>query len=82
MLLIAVVSMGLLQLYSVAGGSLSPWAEPQMKRFAMGLTLMFIIAMIPVWFLRNIAGLAYAISVLLLLAVYQFPGGAAIGGGL
>jgi rod shape determining protein RodA len=24
-------------LYSVAGGSMTPWAEPQMKRFALGL---------------------------------------------
>ncbi len=27
-------------LYSVAGGSMTPWAEPQMKRFALGMTLM------------------------------------------
>jgi rod shape determining protein RodA len=44
LLLVAVASMGFLMLYSVAGGSLQPWAEPQMKRFAAGLVLMFAIA--------------------------------------
>lgn len=71
-LLSAIASVGFLMLYSVAGGSMTPWAEPQMKRFAMGLALMFVIAMIPIWFLRNIAGVAYGISVLLLLAVEFF----------
>jgi rod shape determining protein RodA len=71
-LLVAVASMGFLMLYSVAGGSLQPWAEPQMKRFAAGLVLMFAIAMVPIWFIRNMAGLAYGVSVLLLLAVEFF----------
>jgi rod shape determining protein RodA len=71
-LLVAVASTGFLMLYSVAGGSLQPWAEPQMKRFAAGLVLMFAIAMVPIWFIRNMAGLAYGLSVLLLLAVEFF----------
>ena len=71
-LLVAVASMGFLMLYSVAGGSLQPWAEPQMKRFAAGLVMMFAIAMVPIWFIRNMAGLAYGLSVLLLLAVEFF----------
>ena len=32
-LLIAVASVGFLMLFSVAGGSLSPWSEAQMERF-------------------------------------------------
>jgi hypothetical protein len=36
LLLAAVAGVGFLMLYSVAGGTLSPWAEPQMKRFALG----------------------------------------------
>jgi rod shape determining protein RodA len=43
-----------------------------MKRFAAGLVLMFAIAMVPIWFIRNMAGLAYGLSVLLLLAVEFF----------
>lgn len=72
LLLVAIASVGFLMLYSVAGGSLTPWAEPQMKRFGLGMFLMFLIAMVPVWFLRNMAGLAYAISLGLLLAVEFF----------
>ncbi|WP_010139943.1 rod shape-determining protein RodA [Oceanicola sp. S124] len=72
LLLTAVASVGFLQLYSVAGGSFSPWAEPQMKRFAIGLLAMFIVAMVPVWFWRNISGLAYGVSLLLLVFVEFF----------
>ena len=54
-LLVAVASVGFLMLYSVAGGSLSTWAEPQMKRFALGLVVMLIVAMVPIWFWRNVS---------------------------
>ena len=66
LLLIAVASFGFLMLYSVAGGGYSPWAEPQMKRFGVGLVLMIAVALVPIWMWRNLAGLGYAISVLLL----------------
>ncbi|MEM9433204.1 MAG: rod shape-determining protein RodA [Pseudomonadota bacterium] len=72
LLLSAIAGIGFVMLYSVAGGSLNPWAEPQMKRFVLGLVLMFTVAMIPTWFLRNVSGLAYGLSVLLLLAVEFF----------
>lgn len=72
LLLVSVASVGFLMLYSVAGGSFSPWAEPQIKRFAMGMTVMFIVALIPIWFWRNIAAVAYGLTILLLLAVEQF----------
>ncbi|MEX0311985.1 MAG: rod shape-determining protein RodA [Tateyamaria sp.] len=71
-LLAAVACVGFLMLYSVAGGSYSPWAEPQMKRFAMGFVLMLIIAMVPIWFWRSMAGVAYLSSLLLLVAVEFF----------
>ena len=72
LLLTAVASVGFLMLYSVSGGSLSPWAEPQMKRFGVGLIGMFVIAMVPVWFWRNVSGVAYGLSLLLLLYVEFF----------
>ena len=78
LLLVAVASMGFLMLYSVAGGDMQPWAGPQMKRFAAGFVLMLAIAFVPIWFIRNMAGLAYAVSVVLLLAV-QFFGTANMG---
>ena len=71
-LLIAVASIGFLMLYSVAGGSWRPWAEQQMQRFGMGLVLMFIVAMVPIWFWRNMAGLAYSVSLVLLILVEFF----------
>ena len=69
LLLISVAGVGFLMLYSVAGGSLTPWAEPQMKRFALGFAVMMIVAVIPIWFWRNMAVVAYCLSVLLLVAV-------------
>jgi len=71
-LLIAIASIGFLMLFSVAGGSIEPWAKAQMIRFSIGFFLMLIIAFIPIWFWRNISGLAYFISIILLLAVEFF----------
>lgn len=71
-LLVAVASVGFLMLYSVAGGSFSPWAEPQMKRFAMGLAALFIVALVPIWFWRNMAVVAFGTSVMLLVFVELF----------
>jgi rod shape determining protein RodA len=71
-LLIAIASVGFLMLFSVAGGRVEVWAEPQMKRFAAGLFVMFFVAFVPIWFWRNMAALAYVGSVLLLLAVEFF----------
>ena len=69
LLLASVCGIGFLMLYSVAGGSFSPWAEPQMRRFGLGLMLMMIVALMPIWFWRNLSGLAYAGSFLLLVLV-------------
>lgn len=69
LLLISVAGVGFLMLYSVAGGSFTPWAEPQMKRFGVGLVVMLIVAVIPIWFWRNVAALAYALTIVLLILV-------------
>ena len=68
-LLTAVAGVGFLMLYSVAGGSLDRWAEPQMRRFALGLAVMFAVAFVPIWFWRSMSGLAYALSLLLVMLV-------------
>jgi rod shape determining protein RodA len=68
----AVAAVGFVMLYSVSGGAFSTWAEPQMKRFALGLGVMFGVAMVPIWFWRNVAGLAFALSLVLLLFVEFF----------
>ena len=72
LLLSSVACVGFLMLYSVAGGSFTPWAEPQMKRFAVGLVLMIAIGMTPIWFWRSIAGFCYGVTVILLIAVDLF----------
>jgi len=43
-----------------------------MQRFGLGLVVMLVIAMVPIWFWRNMAALAYLVSLLLLLAVEFF----------
>ena len=68
----AVSAVGFLILYSISGGRAEVWAAPQMQRFGMGMVLMFVVAFVPIWFWRNMAGLAYGISILLLLAVEFF----------
>ena len=78
MVLAAVAGVGFVMLYSVAGGSLTPWAEPQIKRFALGFAVMLTVAMVPIWFWRNMAGVAYGTSILLLLAV-EFYGETGMG---
>ena len=72
LLLTATAGIGFLMLYSIAGGSYTPWAEPQIKRFAIGFAIMITIAMVPIWFWRSIAGVAYATSLILLIAVEFF----------
>ncbi len=69
LLIASVAGVGFLMLYSVAGGSFTPWAEPQMKRFAMGMVLMLIIAIVPIWFIRSVSGAAYIGSLVLLILV-------------
>ena len=68
-LLAAVACIGFIMLYSVAGGSISPWAEPQFFRFAVCMAAMIAIGFTPVWFWRNMSGLAYLATIAMLLAV-------------
>jgi len=72
LLLSACSAVGFLMLTSVAGGRTELWAEPQMKRFAAGMAAMFVVAMVPIWFWRNLSALAYAVSLMLLVAVELF----------
>ena len=71
-LLIAVAGVGFLMLTSVAGCRIDRWAEPQIERFALGFILMLIVALVPIWFWRNVSALAFGLSVLLLLFVEFF----------
>ena len=78
LLICAVAATGFLMLYSVAGGSIDPWARAQMVRFGAGMAIMLVVAMFPIRFWRGVAPLAYLGSIVLLLYVEFF--GAAGGG--
>ena len=69
LLLIAVSCAGFLMLFSVAGGSMRPWAQPQLTRFAMGFAVMLVVAMVPIRHWRSIAPIAYLGAFALLVLV-------------
>jgi rod shape determining protein RodA len=69
-LLITVIAcIGFAMLYSVAGGSFHPWALPQIIRFLVGLAILVGVAMVDIRFWMAAAYPAYALSLLLLIAV-------------
>ena len=72
LLVTAVAAFGWLMLYSIAGGNIETWARPQMQRFGLGLGIMFVVAFTPIWFWRNMSGLAYLVAMILLLIVEFF----------
>lgn len=72
MLITAVACAGFIMLYSVAGGSADPWMSAQIKRFSVGMVLMIGVAMVPIWFWRNISAVAFGVSLLLLIGVEFF----------
>ncbi|MBT7906502.1 MAG: rod shape-determining protein RodA, partial [Marinovum sp.] len=78
LLIVATAAIGILMLYSVAGGSFSPWAATQMKRFAAFFVLMMFISMMPIWFWRNLSFIGYAVALVLLVLV-EFIGTTGMG---
>jgi rod shape determining protein RodA len=68
-LIVLIACFGFAALFSAAGGSMSPWAAPQMARFGIGLILLLTIACVDLRVWMNIAYPAYAIALLLLVAV-------------
>ncbi|WP_339854906.1 rod shape-determining protein RodA [Roseovarius nubinhibens] len=78
LLVTAVASIGFLMLYSVAGGSFDPWSMAQIKRFALGFTLMIFVAMVPIWYWRSVSIAAYLLGLALLIAV-EYVGSVGMG---
>ncbi len=72
LLVCSVCGVGFMMLYSVAGGSVDPWVDTQVRRFGLGMAVMFVVAMAPIWFWRNVSGVAYLGSLILLVAVEFF----------
>ena len=69
LLLCALAGVGYAALYSVGGGSAAPYAERHALRFAAGLVLMVGIALVDIRFIARLAWPAYAVALILLVAV-------------
>jgi len=69
LLVTLIACMGFAMLYSVADGSLSPWAYRQMIRFAMGVGIMIVAALIDIRTWMRFAYPAYAVTFVMLVAV-------------
>src|SRR5690606_10304662 len=78
LLIAAIAGIGFLMLYSVAGGSVEPWAARQIPRFGFGMALMLVVAMIDIRFWRWCSPFAYALALLMLVAV-EFVGETGMG---
>jgi rod shape determining protein RodA len=72
LLITACAAIGWLMLYSISGGDLGQWAEPQMKRYGVGMVLSLAICFTPIWFWRSMSGAAYALTFVLLIVVHFF----------
>ncbi len=72
-LVTAVSLIGILMLYSIAGGDFDVWARRQAQVFIVGMVLMFVVAFVPIWVWRSMAGAAYVVSFALLVFV-EFMG--------
>jgi rod shape determining protein RodA len=69
LLITVIAAIGFSMLYSVAGGRFTPWALPQMIRFAVGLGLLVTIAMIDIRVWMALAYPLYVVALVLLVGV-------------
>src|SRR5581483_9123145 len=73
-----IASIGFAMLYSAAHGSADPWMDRQAARFAIGLAMMFAVAMVDLRTLMKFAYPTYLLSILLLVWV-DFAGSVGMG---
>ncbi|MCX8500705.1 MAG: FtsW/RodA/SpoVE family cell cycle protein, partial [Alphaproteobacteria bacterium] len=78
-IIVTIISaIGLLMLYSAAGGNLEPWAMKQMIRFAIGFVLMLAIATVPIRIWYRSSYFIYGLALILLIGV-KFQGSIGMG---
>ena len=77
-ILILIFSIGLILLYSAAGGSMDPWASKQLIRFVFSILLFFVVSFISIKFWLGISYYIYFISLFLLISV-NFIGNSGMG---
>ncbi len=68
-LITSLVCVGAAALYSVAGGSLDPWAETHVIRYCLGLGLLFLVALTDIKLWMRLAYPVYLAALLMLIAV-------------
>jgi rod shape determining protein RodA len=72
-LITAITAVGVAALYSVAGGSLEPWASRHVVRFCLGLALIYVVVLVDIrWWMR--AAYPFYLGVLVLLALVPLIG--------
>lgn len=69
LLITLTASIGFAMLYSAANGSFDPWASRQISRFAVGLAMMLIVALIDIRFWLRASYPIYGVCLSLLVAV-------------
>lgn len=68
-LLVLLAGFGTVELYSVAGGSMSPWAKTHIIRFAFALALFLVVALIDIRFWMRMAIPLYVVALVGLVGV-------------
>ncbi|MCY3879838.1 MAG: rod shape-determining protein RodA [Rhodobacteraceae bacterium] len=71
-LITALLSIGVLALYSVSGGSFTPWASQQLLRAGLGFLLLFAVALTPVRVWRELSPFIYLAACALVVAGFFF----------
>ena len=69
LLVTCIFAFGFSMLYSAAGGSLEPWAGPQLARFVVGLGVVAVVAIVDVRLIMRFSYAFYFIVLLMLVAV-------------
>ena len=69
MLLVVIAGIGIAMLYSVVGGSWQPYALAQLIRFLISILILVVVSMVDIRIWMSLAYPAYAIGLLLLVAV-------------
>lgn len=67
--ILLLTAIGLLTLYSAAGGSMNPWAQNQLIRFGVSFVLMFVLAFLDARLYLKYSYIAYFAVLILLIAV-------------
>lgn len=69
LLICMIAGIGFMALYSAGGGNITPYADKHLMRFSLGMSILFVTAVVSIRFWRLIAWPLYAVSLILLIYV-------------